>query len=107
MGQWIVDTLLQDLHERLSRLERQVANLEASVLGRRSQESLGEQGGRLLREARASQAAVSAAVAKAFADMGIAGEPVSIDELRKMMEACGVKAEDRPFSREILAMREE
>ena len=54
MGQWIVDTLLQDLHERLSRLERQVANLEASVLGRRSQESLGEQGGRLLREAKAS-----------------------------------------------------
>jgi hypothetical protein len=61
----------------------------------------------MLREARAQQAAISAAAAEAFAKMGITGPPVGHEKLREMMLAGGVDPNDNAFSREIIAMREE
>lgn len=60
-----------------------------------------------LREAKANQAAISAAVAKAFAEMGITGEPIGAEEVQAMMLACGINPEDNEFSRGIIEMREE
>ena len=71
------------------------------------EETPAQRGARMLREAKANQAAFSAAVAKAYAEMGIVGEPVGSEKLREMMAACGIKPEDNEFSREIIAMREE
>ncbi len=61
----------------------------------------------MLRKSREQQAELSAAVAKAFAEMGITGPPVGHDKLMEMMLASGVDPNDNAFSREILAMREE
>src|SRR5262245_32139451 len=95
---------LENLEARLTNLENQVASLQALIRGSAPRESLADQGARLLREAKASQVAASAAVAKAFAEMGIGAKAVSTEDLRNMMAASGVKAEDRLFSREIQAM---
>ena len=46
-------------------------------------------------------------VAKAFAEMGIQGEPVGAEKVQEMIAACGVKPEDNVFSRGIIEMREE
>lgn len=74
---------------------------------RQAEETAAERGARLLREAKASQPALSAAVAKVFAELRIVGQPVGVEKLREMMAACGIKPEDNEFSREIIAMREE
>ena len=66
-----------------------------------------ERGAALWREARLHQAEISVATAAAFTEMGISGEPVSIEELHKMMLADGVNPEDNEFSRGIIEMREE
>lgn len=66
-----------------------------------------ERGAALWREASLHQAEISAAAAAAFAEMGISGEPVSIEELHKMMLADGVNPNDNEFSRGIIEMREE
>ncbi len=98
---------VEELEKRVSQLEQEVTRLKRLVEESPVEETPAERGARLLREAKASQAAISAAVAKAFEAMGITGEPVSPEELREMMAECGVKAEDNIFSREIIAMREE
>jgi len=46
-------------------------------------------------------------VAKAFAEMGIQGEPVGAEKVQEMIAACGVKPENNVFSRGIIEMREE
>jgi hypothetical protein len=102
-----MDLSLETLAERLAALEREVAELRRLVAEQLAQKSLAELGASLLREAKASQPAISAAVAKAYAEMGITGEPVGVEKLREMMAACGIKPEDNIFSREIIAMREE
>jgi hypothetical protein len=98
---------LEEMEKRLTKLEEEVAQLKQGMERRQVEETAAERGARLLREAKASQPALSAAVAKAFAEMGIVGEPVGVEKLREMMAACGIKPEDNEFSREIIAMREE
>jgi len=100
-------TTLEDVEKRLATLEEEVATLRKLIVRPQVEETPAERGARLLREGEANQAALSAAVAKAFDEMGIVGEPVGIERLREMMAACGIKPEDNLFSREIIAMREE
>ena len=95
-------TTLEDLERRVIALEQQMADLRPRV-----DETPAERVARFFREVRAQQPAISAAVAKAFAEMGITGEPVGHEKLRQMMLECGVNPEDDAFSREIIAMREE
>ncbi len=61
----------------------------------------------MLREARAQQAAISAAAAEVFAKMGVTGPPVSHEKLMEMMLAGGVDPNDNAASRELIAMRDE
>jgi hypothetical protein len=97
---------LKELEKRLAQVEEEVARLR-ELVEPPEDATPAQRGARLLRQAKANQAAISAAAAKAFEKMGITGEPVGHEQLRQMMEACGVKAEDNAFSREIIAMREE
>jgi hypothetical protein len=98
---------IEALEQRLAALEREVADLRRLWTGRLAAETAAERGARLLREAKASQPAISAMTAKVFAEMGITGEPVGAEKLQEMMLACGVNPEENAFSREIIAMREE
>ena len=75
--------------------------------GPRIDETALERGARLWREAKASQAALSAQAEKVFAEMGATGEPPGHDRLMQMMLEAGVDPNDNAFSREIIAMREE
>jgi hypothetical protein len=103
-----MSTTLEDLEKRVATLEQGFASLRQLLERRPAEEAPAERGARLLREAKASQAAVSAAAAKAFAEMGIPEQPpVSVEELRRMMIEQGVRPEDNAASREIIAMREE
>jgi hypothetical protein len=98
---------LEELEKRVEALEREVTTLRAQAASRPAEETAAERGARMLREARANQAALSAAVARAFAEMGITGEPVGHEKLQEMMLACDVNPEDNASSREIIAMRKE
>jgi hypothetical protein len=103
----IMALTLEDLEKRLAALEQEVASLRKRVEGPPADETPLERGARLWREAKASQPAIDAAVAKAFAEMGITGEPVGHEKLMQMMLEAGVNPEDNAFSREIIAMRDE
>jgi hypothetical protein len=98
---------VEDLEKRLAQVEREVIRLRSLVEKTQQEETPADRGARLLREARMSQASISAAAAKAFEEMGITGEPVGIEKLREMMAASSVDATDNAFSREISSMREE
>lgn len=100
-------TTLEELERRVAALERELAALRpqprpAPVPGRFGDDIP------MIREARALQPILDVITAKAFAQMGITGEPeMSLEELRRSMEANGVKPEANLFSRDIIAMREE
>jgi hypothetical protein len=98
---------LEDLEKRLAALEQEVASLRQRLEGPPAYETPAERGARLLREAKASQAALSAMSAEVFAKMGVTGQPVSHEQLMQMMLECGVNPEDNVLSREIIAMRDE
>jgi hypothetical protein len=104
---WNIATTLESLEQRLGALEREVARLRQLLEPRSAVETPAERGARLLREARASQAALSAVTAKVYAEMGITGEPVGAEKLQQMMIDAGVNPEDNSASRQIIAMREE
>lgn len=98
---------LEELERRVVALEHVVTDLRRQVGAGHTDETRGSNDVPILRDARAHQAAMSAAVAKAFAAVGITGEPVSHEKLREMMAAAGIRPEDNLFSREIIAMRDE
>jgi hypothetical protein len=100
-------TTLEDMEKRLAALETEVTFLRQLITGEPIPPALAERGARLLREAQAQQAALSAVLGEALGEAGIVGEPVGVEKLREMMAACGVKPEDNLFSREIIAMRDE
>lgn len=72
-----------------------------------AKQTAAERGARLWREASSHQAEIDAAVAAAFAKMGISGEPVGAEKLRALIEADGINPEDNEFNRGIIEMREE
>jgi hypothetical protein len=100
-------TTLEELEKRLAALEQEVARLRWRLPIPSDEQTAAERGARMLRKAKEDHAAVSAAAAKAYAEMGISGEPVGVERLREMMLACGIKPEDNEFSRGIIEMREE
>ncbi len=95
------------LEQRLKALEEEVSRLRQAVERRSAEETAAERGARLWHQPKADQAALSTGIAKAFAEMGITGEPVSPEKLQQMMLEEGIKPEENLFSREIKAMREE
>jgi hypothetical protein len=98
---------LEELEQRVTLLEREITRLQERVEGPRPEETPAERGARRFREAKASQPAITAAVTKAFEQMGITGEPISAQEFEKLMAECGIDPSENLLSREILAMREE
>jgi hypothetical protein len=98
-------TTLEELEKRVAALEQEVAVLR----GKAEPPKVVRLGDNipLIREARAQQAAISAAVAEAYAKMGITGPPVGHDKLMEMMLASGVDPNDNAASREVIAMRDE
>jgi len=98
-------TTLEELEKRVAALEQEVAALRGKAEPPRPAR-FGDNIP-LIREARAQQAAISAAVAEAYAKMGITGPPVGPEKLKEMMLASKIDPNDNAFTREILAMREE
>jgi hypothetical protein len=70
-------------------------------------ETPAERGARLIKEADANRAALSASWTHAMKQMGIQGEPIAPEKLRDLIEAAGVRPEENEFSRAIIAMRGE
>ena len=96
------------LEKRLERVEKEIIRLWEVLEKPSHLETSAERGARMLREAKTNQAAFSVAVAKAFREMGITGEPIGAEELQKMIAAEGkINPEDNEFSRGIIEMREE
>jgi hypothetical protein len=97
---------LEELDARVSALEQEVALLRRAVgqppAGGGTHSPLA-----LPRGLVADQAAIDAAVAQAFAAMGITAKPIGAEKVQEMIAACGVKPEDNEFSRGIIAMRGE
>jgi hypothetical protein len=99
-------TTIEELEKRLAALEQEVTYLR-HLLEPPVDATPAQRGAWLLQQARASQAAFSAGVAKAFAEMGITEKPIGAEKVQEMIAACGVKPEDNEFSRGIIEMREE
>jgi hypothetical protein len=97
---------LEELEQRLGRLELEMAEMRR-LLQSTTTESPAERGARLLAQARRDKPRLQAAWAKAMEQMGIRGEPVPPEELRRMMAEDGIKPEENLFSRGIEEMRDE
>ena len=100
-------TTLQELERRMTHMEQELARLRQLVEKPPQTEMPAERGAQLLREAQRNQATISAAMAQAFAEMGITGEPTGAEKVQEMMRACGMKPDANEFSEGIIAMREE
>ena len=98
---------LEALERRMAHVEQELARLRHLVEQLPHAETPAAHGARLVREAKASQAAISAAVVKAYEAMGMTGEPVGPTRLRAMMAESGLRAEDNLCSRAMGTMREE
>jgi hypothetical protein len=98
---------VEELEKRLAVLEREVARLRQQVDAPHDVETAAERGARLLSESQATQAGLSAAWEKAFADLGITGEAIGPEKVQAMIAASGIRPEDNEFSRGIIEMREE
>lgn len=81
--------------------------MRALVEGQSNVQTSSLDGIRRLERARREKARLSGIVARVLAEMGIVGEPVEPQELRRMMAEDGIRAEDNLFSRDIVEMREE
>jgi hypothetical protein len=102
-----VATTLEELERRITRMEQELARLQRLVEQPSQTEKPAQRGVQLLHEAQRNQAAISTAIAKAFAEMGITGEPIGAELVQEMMRACGMQPDDNAFSQGIIAMREE
>jgi hypothetical protein len=100
-------TTLEELERRITRMEQELARLQRLVEKPPQTEIPVERGAQLLREAQRNQATISAAIAQAFAEMGITGEPIGAEKVQEMTRACGMQPDATEFSQGIIAMREE
>ena len=100
-------TTLEELERRIKRMEQELARLQQLVEKSPQTEMPAERGAQLFREAQRNQATISAAIAQAFAEMGITGEPIGAEKVQEMMRACGMQPDANEFSQGIIAMREE
>lgn len=97
---------VEELEKRLEQVEEKLARLQ-QLVEKPLDETPAQRGARMLRDARANQAAISAGWAKAMEEMGIHGEPIGAEKVQEMMLACGINPEDNEFSRTLIEMREE
>jgi len=99
----------EELEQRVLALEAEVRALRTRLESPPADETPAQRGERLVREAKASQAAISAGLPELLAAFGIPPDfqPMSIEDLHKQMIAEGVNPEDCGLSREIIRMREE
>lgn len=95
---------LQVLEQRLTALEREMAELKAALA--RSPHAA-TRGARLIQEAQAQHRAVVAAWQVVRERFGIQGQPLGAKQFRQKLLARGMKPEDNSFSHELIAMREE
>ena len=102
-----MNATLESLQTRVEKLEQEITSLRQLMMAESLEESAAERGRRILRQAWRDKPVQKAAVAKAFAQMGIGLAPVSAEQLRQAMESCGVRAENNLLSRGIQEMREE
>ena len=100
-------TTLEELERRITRMEQELARLQQLVEKPPQTEMPAERGAQLFREAQRNQTTISAAIAQAFAEMGITGEPIGAEKVQEMMRACGLRPDANEFSQGIIAMREE
>ena len=100
-------TTLEELERRMTRMEQELARLQRLVEQPFQTEMPVQRGVQLLHEAQGNQAAISTAIAKAFAEMGITEEPIGAELVQEMMRACGMRPDDNAFSQGIIAMRDE
>jgi uroporphyrinogen-III synthase len=98
---------LEEVATRLERVEQELARLQQLLASSGFGETPAQRGAHLLREAATNQAAISAATAQAFADMGITVEPIGAERVQQMMLASGVPAPGDTLSRGIIEMRDE
>jgi len=98
---------LQSLEMRLEFLEQEVNALRRLLAAGALGETQAERAERVWRQSRADQVALNQITEEVFAKVGWTGPPDGLEQLRRMMLACGVRPEACEFSREILAMREE
>ena len=103
-----MSTTLDQLESRLAALEQEMAELRELVIPKSTEEMAAERGARTLAQAKRDKLRLKALAEEVFAKMGIPKlPPVPPEQLRAMMAADGVKAEDNIFSRGIMEMREE
>ena len=100
-------TTLEELERRITRMEQELARLQRLVEQSSQTEMSVQRGVQLRHEAQRNQAAISTAIAKAFAEIGITEEPIGADLVQEMMCACGIQPDDNALSQGIIAMREE
>jgi hypothetical protein len=98
---------LDELEQRLMRLEEEVSRLRRLVAGSSPDETPPERTVRRLHEAEADQSALTAGWAKAMEAMGIHGKPIGARRLQAMIAASGIRPEDNEFSRALIEAREE
>ena len=100
---------LEELEQRVLALEAEVRALRTQLESPRAEETPAQRGERMIREAKASQAAITAGLPALMAKLGVPPDlpPVDLEELHRSMIASGIKPEECIFSREIIAMRDE
>lgn len=95
---------LQTLEQRLTAMEREIADLKAELARSHSSAS---RGARLIQEARVQHAAARAAWQEVRERLGIQGEAIGAKQFRQRLVATGMNPDDNTVSRELIAMREE
>jgi hypothetical protein len=95
---------LQILEQRLTALERELADLKAE-LGRSANSAT--RGARLIQASQDQHAAVVAAWQAVRERLDIQGQPMGAKQFRQRLVAAGMNPDDNSFSRELIAMREE
>ena len=100
-------TTAEQLERRVVKLEQEVARL-AQRLQHSPVPAVSTNEPSLLVRAAREKPALQALAAKVFAEMGIATTaPVSPEELRRRMQAEGIRPEENLFSRGVQEMRKE
>ncbi len=99
---------LESVERRLVAVERELADMREHLrLLMPGEEAPAGGDIRMLRVARAKQAALAVTAQEVFASLGISTEPVEAEAAQRRMLTEGVRPEDNAFSRGILEMRDE
>ena len=101
----MIELTIEEIQQKLKQIENEVAQLRAQLNQWIAQPVERSQLEPTIQFADKEE--LRPLTAKTFEEMGICSEPIDAEKLQKMVEACGVKAEDNIFSRGIIEMREE